>query len=205
MTLAIDVYPLSKARMLNRQVDLRRYIPQTDDMVNLASTVSRMSRVYQYREAGRDPSSKSSRFWELARDDHLWLQDCLSDVKHSTPTPIQDLIFPAPEDEELFASQIIPNIGVAAKGSHTISNLGTVDSKFGRNEGHEPWELSAIEFSCCATKSCTGSVLYFAVMSLKGGECVINVSYEKGVLEDEKVREIIEKIRKRFIVMFHDY
>jgi hypothetical protein len=201
MTFAIDVYPLSKARMLKRQVDLRRYLPQIDDMVNLSSTVSRVSRVYIFREARRESSPNSSGLWELAREHNHWLQDYLSDLKHPTPISIRDSMFPTPEDEESSATKIVPHIGVAAKGSYTISNLGAVDSNFDCIERHELWGLSAIEFSCCATKSCIGSLLYFAVLSLKGGDCVINANYEKGVLKDEQVQVIVEKINQRLSII----
>lgn len=202
-TLAVDVYPLATVRMLNRQVGLRRYLPQTDHMVNLATTICRMSRLDKYREAGRELPSDSSQFWDLARDDSRWVQDYISD-KRQTPTPIQDSMFPTPEDEEGFSTNIMPNLSITTEGSYTISNLGAVDSTFGQVEGDEPWRLSAIEFSCCATKACIGSILYFAVVSLKGGECAINASYEKGVIQDEKVKEIMKKIEQRLNLIFRD-
>lgn len=203
MTLAIDVYPLSKVRMLNRQIDLRRYLPQTDNMTNLSTTISRMSKVYKYRKAGREIAPDSSQFWDLAREDVRWLQNYISD-KRKTPIPIRDSMFPTPETEEGYATNLIPHLYITTEGSYTISNLGAVDSKFGTAEEYQPWEMSAIEFSCCATKSCIGSIFYFAVVSLKGEECAVNVSYEKGVLKDEKVREIMEKIEQRLTAMFED-
>lgn len=196
VTLATDVYPLSKARMLAMQVDLRRYLPHNDDLINMTSSVGRVSQVHKYREAGQEPLSNHSRFWKLAQEYNHWLQDHLSVPKHGTPIPIQDSLLLKPADEETFAKQVIANLGFAMDRSYTISNLGAVDSGVDHDA---PWEHSAMEFSCCATKPCIGWLLYFAVISLKGGECVINVSYEKGAFKDEHVQEILEKIEQRLI------
>lgn len=197
ITLATDVYPLSKARILIRQIDLRRYLPQTDNMVNMSSAIGRVSRVNKYREVDGELLPNSSRFWDLAREDSAWLHAHLSEAKGKTPEPIRDSLIPTPEDEEPFASQIMPNISIAAEGSYAISNLGAVDRNFDHVEGHGSWELGAIEFSCCATAPCVGSLFYFAVLSLKGGGCAVNVSYEKGVLPDEKIQSILEKVKQR--------
>jgi hypothetical protein len=223
-TLATDIYPTSKYRILATQINLRRYTKQEDTVTNLASTITQASPLGAHRKAGKKQSSLSpdseslnetrlvereiamehDLFWDLARKHHATLKKALAENKNTTPVPIQDLLLlsTAGEDEEALAAHVFPGIGVMAERAYSISNLGAFEQRTDGDDvqgGEEtgPWRIGAIEFSCAATKPCCGYVLYFAVLSLKGGACMINITYVKGVLEDERVRVMIDRIEQR--------
>lgn len=223
-TLATDIYPASKYRILATQINLRRYVKQEDNVTNLASTITQASPIGAHRKAGKEPSSLSpdsvsptetrlvegevvmehDLFWELARKHHATLKKALAENKNTTPVPIQDLLLlsTAGEGEEALAAHVFPGIGVMAERAYSISNLGAFEQQTdgdGDQGGEEtgPWRIGAIEFSCAATKPCCGYVLYFAVLSLKGGACMINITHVKGVLEDERVTMMIDRIEQR--------
>ena len=220
-TLATDIYPSSKYRILATQVNLRRYAAQKDNIRNLGSTLTQASSVSAHRNVTKDSLLRSSPetllgktevamdkplFWELARKHNNSLKRALTDEKNITPVPIQDLLLlsKSNDDEEAVASQLLPGIGVMAEHSYCMSNLGAFEQRVGGDgngmQGDEetgPWKIGDIEFTCSATAPCCGYLLYFAVLSLKGGACMVNISYVKGVLEDERVTMIIDKIELR--------
>jgi hypothetical protein len=223
-TLATDIYPASKYRILATQVNLRRYAKQEDNVTNLASTITQASPLGGHRKASKEPSSlspnsesltetslveggiamKHDLIWELARKHHATLKKALAENKNTTPVPIQDLLLLSTvgEDEEALAAHVFPGIGVMAERAYSISNLGAFEQQTdgdGDQGGEEtgPWRIGAIEFSSAATKPCCGYVLYFAVLSLKGGACMINITHVKGVLEDERVGMMIDRIEQR--------
>jgi hypothetical protein len=228
-TLATDIYPSSKYRVLATQINLRRYATQKDNIRNLGSTLTQASSVSAHRKVTKEsslssPSESSPEtplvetgvamdrlfFWELARKHNNAVKRALADDKNITPVPIQDLLLlsKVSEDEEAVAAQILPGIGVMAEHSYCMSNLGVFEQRVGGDgngmhgdEDTGPWKIGAIEFTCSATAPCCGYLLYFAVLSLKGGACMINISYVKGVLEDERVKMILERIELRLTAL----
>ena len=44
-----------------------------------------------------------------------------------------------------------------------------------------------------------GAALYFAILSVKGGACVMNVDYQEGVLKDDLVERVISGVERRLL------
>ncbi|KAN0103245.1 Alcohol acetyltransferase [Hyaloscypha variabilis] len=215
VTLATDIYPNSKLRILATQVDCRRYAKQEDNIMNLASTISQTSFVSQYRKAGIAPISTNSSesspllgiklidcqlFWKLARKYNEWLKDGLSEANGKTPIPVQDFMVMSSfrKEEEAFAKQILPSIGLTTERAWSLSNLGVFDGQVTEGEEVEgPWRIGNVEFSVASTKSCVGYMLYFGVVSLRRGDCVIHVTYNEGALEDEMVLRMLGSMEQR--------
>jgi Alcohol acetyltransferase len=212
VTLATDIYPSSKFRILATQVDCRRYVKQGDNLRNLASTITQSCFVREHRKAGIAPLSINSgsemsplletkvmdchRFWNIARRYSSWLKEGLSEANGKTPIPVQDFMVMSSfqKEEEAFAKQILPSIGLTTERAYSLSNLGVFD---GQMEEGGPWRIGNLEFSVAATKPCVGYMLYFGVITLKGGDCVLHATYNKGVLEDEMVFLLLERMEQR--------
>jgi len=183
--------------------------------MNLASTISQTSFISQYRKAGLLPIafavSESSPllrktvmdcplFWTLARKYNTWLKDGLLDKDGKTPIPVQDFMVMSSfrKEEEAFAKQVLPLVGVMTERARSLSNLGVFDGDVGKEDGEEgEWGIGNVEFSVAATKPCVGNILYFGIVSLRGGDCVIHVTYNEGVLEDELVSRLLKSMELR--------
>lgn len=87
-------------------------------------------------------------------------------------------------------------VDVAVSKTFCVSSL--VESE---SESYGPWQLKGTEFSVSAQKSQVGPMLYFAMASMKDGQCVINVSYEEDILQTGVVRRILEGVERRLIML----
>jgi Alcohol acetyltransferase len=218
VTLATDtyVYPQSRFRILATQVDCRRYAEQEDNVRNLASTITHGSFVGKYRKAGVTPITRRAgdlaptvskmdcpKFWNLAREYNNWLKDGLSEANGKTPIPVQDFMAMSSfqKEEEAFAAKILPSIGLTTERAYSLSNLGVFDDGEAGDEG--PWRIGNLEFSVGSTKPCVGYMLYFGVVS-SNGVCVINVTYNKGVLEGRIVTMLLKRMELRLAYLLEN-
>ncbi len=65
-------------------------------------------------------------------------------------------------------------------------------------EIEDGWRIEDVTFSAAALKArLSDAAIAVNVASVKGGDCVITVSYEKGVLRDEMVREFLRGVEGR--------
>lgn len=219
VTLATDIYiyPQSRFRILATQVDCRRYTEQEDNVRNLASTIMQASFVGKYRKAGVSPITRRAgnltntvsemdcpKFWELAGQYNNWLKDGLSEANGRTPIPVQDFMALSSfqKEEEAFAAKILPSIGLTTERAYSLSNLGVFDGGKAANEG--PWKIGNLEFSAASTKPCVGYMLYFGVVS-SDGNCVINVTYNKGVLEGRIVTMLLKRMELRLAYLLDNF
>jgi hypothetical protein len=115
---------------------------------------------------------------------------------HTTPKVVERALSVTlmGDDEEQMASAIYPALVVSEQKTYLVSSLGAVEAV---SESGGPWSLGGVEFSVAAQNAVVGQTLYFAAVSLKGGQCVVNVTYQEGVLQPERVQMILEGVAKR--------
>lgn len=56
-----------------------------------------------------------------------------------------------------------------------------------------------MEFPLSSYRIGFGAPLYFAIISVKGGACVMNVDYQEGVIEDDLVERVISGVERRLL------
>ncbi|KKY23030.1 putative peroxidase family protein [Phaeomoniella chlamydospora] len=211
ITLAADLYPQANFCISWTAVDLRRYAAADDGLhshgaiTNASASLPSRTRLANWRKAGTPlhrESSKTEQYyidcaqgWLLA---HRYYEFLSQNVQHGKRI-LRDhksinLIGP---DDEHYVAQMVPAIGQQLKQAFLVSNLGAFDPA----SSASPWTISDVEFSAGATKGGIGTDVVFNMASVKGGDCVINLTYEKGVLDPDMVRKLIQGVKTRLEVM----
>ena len=104
-----------------------------------------------------------------------------------------------PVDEEAFAGAIFAAMRTVIPNCFSISNLGAFTPAPASASETGSWATSNMEFSVSSQRIGFGCALYFAIISVKGGGCVMNVDYQQGVLEDELIKCLISGIERRLL------
>jgi hypothetical protein len=104
-----------------------------------------------------------------------------------------------PADQEPFADAIFGTMRTILPNSFVLSNLGAFTPSLISDSEVGGWTINNMEFSVSAYGTGVGSSLYFAVISVKGGACVINVDYQEGILEDDLVTRVISGVERRLL------
>lgn len=225
ITLAVDIYPEAKISNSNTQISLRRFVQgkkkdfADECMTNITSGFFYRPWLAAYRaaEVTAEESSTSpndslrirqartispSVFWDLARKYKNDLDTRLVMPRSRTSPVVQDVLSLSrlmPADEEPFADAIFSTMRTVLPNCFSLSNLGAVTP----NRTIGSWTISGMEFSVAAYGTGVGPVLYFAVISVKGGACVVNVDYQEGIIEDEVVNRVISGVEKRLLSMLN--
>ncbi|KAJ5081138.1 alcohol acetyltransferase [Penicillium angulare] len=173
-------------------VDLKPLIPRykVDDMANCASALHETSgRSYPTTTLKQDPA-----FWNAVRQTTIDLASCASTL---TNQPIGLLCY-VPG----LRSWMAQKLGGDRESSYEISNLVTFDPRSPDRSvdidasKREKWDIVRMIFSQPA--NALGSALDFQVVSMKGGEMVITLNWQLGVLgvphEDVFAREVLDRI-----------
>lgn len=200
-TLASDVYPTAKMDLSYLAVDLRRFLPAefSNTMGNYVSSHQTNYWLGKYRRAGAISPANDTQIaliWQLSQKAKADLDSAM--FTHRTPLPVANALglTAIGEDDESIAAGIYNVLDVAVTKTFCVSSL--VESE---SQSSGPWQLKGTEFSVAAQKARVGPMLYFAIGSMKDGECVINVSYEEGVLQSRVVRKILEGVERRLIIL----
>lgn len=231
ITLAVDIYPEAKITNSSTQVNLRRFVHEKQrhvvekNMSNMAASFYYRPWLKEYRAAEvpvpRSPSPitngsfknnqkaatiNPTLFWDLARKYKGELDANVAVPRSTTSALVQDVLTMyklMPSDDEPFGEAIFGAMSAVVPHCFALSNLGAFApaSNPGSEEAGGAWTISNMEFSVAATKISVGPALYFAVISVKGGACVVNVNYQEGVLEDEMITRMISGIERRLLAV----
>jgi hypothetical protein len=139
-------------------------------------------------------------FWALARKYQAALGAVLAVPRSMTSSLVQDILSVSklmPADDEPFTDALIPASISFVQRSFCLSNLGAFTPAPASIPAADGWRISDMEFSAAAAKTPLGPVLYFAVISVKGGACVVNVDCQEGVLKDDVVQRVLSGIERR--------
>lgn len=201
VTLASELYPTAKLGLSYFAVDLRRFLPTeySNIMGNYVSSHQSNQWLHNYRRAGATSPANDRQIalmWQLSQRAKADLDSAM--LTHHTPLPVANALglTAIGEDDESITTGIYNVLDVAVTKTFCVSSL--VESE---SESYGPWQLKGTEFSVSAQKSQVGPMLYFAMASMKGGQCVINVSYEEDILQTEVVRRILEGVERRLIML----
>lgn len=218
VTLAVDLYPNATFGFSRLAVSVRHLLksrPGKDVFTNAASMHYLPTRLKKFQSAGGS-SSKSSenkenpfipqysvdglRLWGLAREYKKGVSKFVGEKGHA----LQDFMagkYLGEDDEEVTKRWAL---GLFQGNSFVLSNLGVFDPIKEVKEAprDEEWSIKEIHFSTAAIKAglCDFPVA-INVASLKGGQCVIAASFEKGILSEAIVGKLLAGIRGRLDVL----
>ncbi|KAJ5658544.1 alcohol acetyltransferase [Penicillium longicatenatum] len=179
-------------------VDLRPLIPvyTEKEMVNCVSALYETSSSPKILGAHERPTTSlkhDTAFWDAARRTTIRLADCASTLVNQ---PIGLLRYLTQ-----FRPWFLEKLGKERESSYEISNVVNFDPL---NEyvdttlhvEHRKWDIERVAFSQPA--NVTGSALNFQVVTRKGGDMVITLNWQLGVLgvvdENEFVQDILARI-----------
>lgn len=139
-------------------------------------------------------------FWALAQKYQASLRAVLAMPRPRTSPLVQDMLsvtklFPA--DDEPFQAAMVPAMISYSQRTFCLSNLGAFTPAPASVSAAGGWRITDMEFSAAAPKNPLGPVIYFAVISVKGGACVVNVDSQKGILKDDVVPRVVSGIERR--------
>ncbi|KAL7907403.1 alcohol acetyltransferase [Trichoderma velutinum] len=215
LTLAADFYPQATFGASRFAFDLRPYLPPAEfgDLVrnNVIMNAAAGSAHIHYMEPFRKAvakyggpngevgkvSSFRSTVWQLVRE-HKSKMD--GDIYGS----IRDwmagtLIGNTIED---FMTSSMPRLGHFTSDTYLVSNLGPFSSipkgVATTGDAKETWTIDDMQFSAGATNGNAGSrSVVLNVAGVAGGDTVINVSYEDGIMNKETVDAIVQKAMEK--------
>lgn len=224
-TLATDIYPEAAISLSGTALDLRRYLDPASPFIeedgnaqeirNFATTTYFRPWLRAFRAAKKpQPSSELEgerhpldiqRFWASAKSYHSYLTATVASGTpgHTPPAVMSSLSSTLiGEDVEDFAESL-KAVAIFSKCCWMLSNLGVVD---GANTGDSApgWSIDGIEFAASAFGNAWGYILYCGAVSLKGGDCVVNVTFQEGVITREKVNKLLEGVQARLRVLLHN-
>jgi hypothetical protein len=222
VTLAVDSYPNAMIGFSRLAINLRPFLqtnPGRDVFTDAVSFMYRAHLLYQYRAAAvsnhrhvggnqnqpetpssSTPSSPQEPFaldvkviWDLARVYKNTIISHLSPSGFALHDFASCKIFP--DDDEGICR--LYSCGLYQQNSFILSNLGVFKPRE-EQEIEDGWRIEDVTFSAAALKArLSDAAIAVNVASVKGGDCVITVSYEKGVLRDEMVREFLRGVQGR--------
>lgn len=230
VTLVTDLYPNATYGVSGALVSLRRYLKPEDSALGRADDLRNLTGGYytrlwlsEYRRAGIVPESSklpngktsipvnSELFWLLARRYKDNMHTALSDGGGKTPHTIQDVLAMklVGDNIEDMADNLV-NVSRALQRSFVVSNLGAFGPGLHREAPlaggtSSTWQVDDVLFAASTTAATVGYVLYFGLVSMKGGGCNIIVTYDNRTIEQEKVRMLLDGIEGRLEALLEDY
>jgi hypothetical protein len=140
--------------------------------------------------------------WDLARKYKAALDAGLRMPRPRTSPLVQNVLSISklmPADEEAFASAIFATMRTLLPNIFSLSNLGAFTPAPASDSDTGSWTITNMEFSVSSYRIGFGAALYFAIISVKGGACVMNVDYQEGVIEDDLVERVIAGVERRLL------
>ncbi|KAH6668708.1 alcohol acetyltransferase [Halenospora varia] len=204
ITLATDIYPKAHIGFSRVAVNIRPFLKEgsgKDEFNNAASQYSRQQFLGKYRAAGKglskhDQSSQYGldvrQFWKVASS---YKRD-MNDFIWKRRTALQDFLTGKllGEDEEEIGT--FYGLGLYQNNGFLISNIGAFEPK--DDMTHGGWSITDVGFSAGQIRAALGDAgIVFNVASVKGGDCLVIATYEKGVLEGKMVVKVLEALMAR--------
>ncbi|KAJ9137069.1 Peroxidase family protein [Pleurostoma richardsiae] len=216
-TLASRVYPRAKLGFTLYPMDLRPLlpVPTTSNGVyvicNAAGGMAQVLRLSKVRSAlWRALGDKKSEAGAKALGDaeDLWVlvqrYKAHMDRELSGPVPpaVQawlagNMLGPTLED---MVEQVFPSLGLHQQNGIGFSNLGRFDpgtagARDSAEAHDQAWKVEEVQMSACVTG---GAVSYhglaFSIAGIAGGDTVVNVAWEEGVVNREMVNDVWDGI-----------
>ena len=207
ITLAVNIYPEAKISNSNTLVNLRRFVNESKRdiadkyMTNITSGFLHRPWLSAYRLV-ETPLRSLAPFSDqsscsIMSNGTLKAGNQTSTINHAAldaglrmPRPrtsplVQNVLSISklmPTDEEAFAGAIFATMRTVLPNIFSLSNLGAFIPPPATDSETGGWTITSMEFSVSSYRMDFGAALYFAIISIKGGACVMNVDYQEGVL-----------------------
>jgi Alcohol acetyltransferase len=210
-TLAADYYPKAKIGICRYTVDLRPLFrkeeldSQSGAALNLVSGDFALSWLDKYRRAVEPTSSENAnptspnddaeRIWALVKRFDKRIQK-----SRKEPNPRAKQNFWAGNtkalgsDLEDLVSKSIPAMASQQQNSFNVSNLGSFSPQLEHSsdlakDSKDSWKIEDVQLSTGGSAGHHG--ILFGLVGLKGGDTVINASWEDGMMPDDMCYNII--------------
>ncbi|KAK7413346.1 hypothetical protein QQX98_007790 [Neonectria punicea] len=141
------------------------------------------------------PSVDAEATWKLARWYRQSMQKCIPN-RFMRSWIAGSLLGP---DLEGFVDRVLGELGRVTSKSFLVSNLGafTTETREAKGEEGSPqqqrWRIEDVQFSAGSVNGNAGSRGFvFNVAGTKGGDTVVNVSYEEGVVSREMAEDLLK-------------
>lgn len=184
-------------------------------MVNSSTCYFGVKSLGRYREAGNALSTAAkastegkAKVWKLAKQFKADLNKDIYVDKNPQKALTQCALM-GEDDEEVGK---FTGMALYQKNSFLVSNLGIFEQKATKEPGdgeevveggggEGKWKVKDILFSVGAVRANIYSAMMFNVASVKGGDCVICVNWQEGVLEAGMVERVLKAVEGRLEVL----
>lgn len=206
-TLASDIYPNAKLGFSRQAVNIRALLKidtGLDQFNDAASQYGRVQWLSPYRSAGSLPRSKSTLesqpqfpvnapfIWKLATAYKAGMNTAI----HTNRRVVQDFLMGNLLGEDIEEVGGFYGMGLYQNHSFLISNLRVFEPREDMEDGG--WEIKEVGFSAAPIRASMGDIgPSFNVASVMGGDCIICVTWEHGVLEEETVERVLDGVKAR--------
>lgn len=197
LVLATEYYPAAKLGFSYCAVDTRPILPKASgekaaaDVMNASSTFITEHRLKKLRRAALPATATSidaEAVWKLVHEYGTRLRTAF---QGSLPAVILNNVRGKVLglDLEDMLEKGMSLLGLFMSNSFILSSLGPFS---GPSEG---WQIDEIQFAAAVTQRSAGvNGLVINVAGIKGGDTIINISYEDGVLEPELVEGVLRSV-----------
>ncbi|KAK7427382.1 hypothetical protein QQZ08_006151 [Neonectria magnoliae] len=207
IVLGTEYYPEAKIGFSRYAIDLRPQLPMSrigggtsnGTIVNASANGNHWHKLGPFRsvvtqnnkETGLSLDSKA--VWDRVRDYKQEMTHC---VAGKAMRSWMGVTLMGPDLEDVVNSAF-PTIGRLLNPTYFVSNVGAF---FGNTTGDEgehagPWRIEDMQFSSGAVNGTQGTHgAIFHVAGVKGGDTVINATYEDGIVTREMAEGILERV-----------
>ncbi|KAF7556260.1 hypothetical protein G7Z17_g1539 [Cylindrodendrum hubeiense] len=206
IVLGTDYYPEAKIGLSRYAFDIRPQLPMSrigggtsnGTIINATASGEHWHWLGPFRSVLtknklNGSSLDSSAVWALVRDYKEGM------TRHTTGKGIRSWIGVnlMGSDLEDVVKTAFPSISLLLNPTYAISNVGAF---FGKTEGEDtgnarPWQIEDLQFSAAAVNGTQGTHgAIFHVAGVKGGDTVVNATYEDGVITREMAEGILERV-----------
>lgn len=195
-------------------IDMRPHLPvlaselgaatENGTIFNCTSGMARASRLKKYKKLVRETSGfdiasekglhdiDEDKVWELTRKYKQWMT-AQTDSAIRAVRSCQNMN----SELEHILNRLMPFAGTVLTSTTLVSNLGAFIP--GKTD-NPTWSITDTQFSAAASNGAQGSQgPIFNVSGVKGGDTVVNVAFEEGVISRDEVQRILDITVARII------
>ncbi|EFX04899.1 hypothetical protein CMQ_5161 [Grosmannia clavigera kw1407] len=227
LVLATEHYPAAKLGLSFCAIDTRPCLPalpttgkQAKDIMNASASIMIVHRLEAIRRAASPaPTSNAMPALTLATPaggglvavdaDAIWkpVQEYGDRLRNGMEGPVPTIVRNvlqgkmAGEDLEDMLNRGMPSLGLVMKNGFLVSNLGPFSTPPAETRGCCGfWQVSEVQFSAAVTQASAGaSGIVFNVAGVKGGDTIINASYQDGALRARSVEAVLSSVAAKMV------
>ncbi|KPM35887.1 hypothetical protein AK830_g10677 [Neonectria ditissima] len=206
IVLGTDYYPEAKVGSSRYAFDLRPQLPMSrigggtsnGTFFNATASGEHWHKLGPFRSVvtknkGKGSSLDAKAVWDLVRD---YKEEM---TRHTAGKGVRSWIGVTlmGTDLEDVVKTAFPSISLLLKPTYAVSNVGAFLGRAATEEGENagPWQIEDMQFSAAAVNGTQGTHgAIYHVAGVKGGDTVINATYEDGIVTREMAEGILERV-----------